>query len=82
MVHYLFRVTNATVPTIANTKKTSETEIQIGESTQSHDQLITPVSFNAIKRIVSNPVKPMLLLLLLLLSFLANLIHTFLLSAK
>jgi len=34
------------------------TLIQSGDRTHHHDQVITPVSFNAMKRIVSNPEKP------------------------
>lgn len=40
-------------------------EIHIGESTHHHDQSMTPQSFRTMKATVSNPVKPIPLLLLL-----------------
>jgi len=48
-------------------------EIHSGDNTHHHDQVMYPVSFNPIKRIVSNPAKPIpplrVLLLLIVFSF-------------
>ncbi len=43
---------------ITKNKITSIILIQAGDNTHNHDQLITPVNFNAINRMVNNPVKP------------------------
>jgi hypothetical protein len=40
-----------------STRSTSSVEIQIGERTQSHDHVMTPVSLRTMKQIVSSPTK-------------------------
>jgi len=45
----------ATNPNEASTVMTMTTGIQKGERTQSHDQLMTPVSFRTMKEIPSRP---------------------------
>ncbi len=68
-----------------NTRITNIADIQIGESTHTHDHAITPVNFRAMKRIVrrpTNPIPPELALLLdeLLLLVLYTFILNFLLN--
>lgn len=60
------------MPAIANRINANPKLIQIGDSTHSHDQEITPHSFNTIKTIVSkpaNPIPPLLLVVIVSLFF-------------
>jgi len=49
---------NAINPTTKKTKTINTKGIQIGDNTHNQDQLIVPVNFSVIKRIASNPGKP------------------------